>query len=75
MIVKVTRKRQVTIPKDVSDELGISEGDLLLVRVEEGKIILEKVGGLTELAGALNPGKKVSKLAEELDRERKKGGR
>ncbi len=64
MIVKVTRKRQITILKEVSDELGIEEGDLLSVRVEERKIILEKTGGLDELDGTLNPGRGISKLAD-----------
>lgn len=42
-IVKVTRKYQVTLPKEVREVLGIRVGDLLRVRVENGRIILEPV--------------------------------
>jgi len=39
--VKVTRKFQVTIPREVRELLGIRVGDVLRVRVEGGKIVLE----------------------------------
>ncbi|MEM0373301.1 MAG: AbrB/MazE/SpoVT family DNA-binding domain-containing protein [Sulfolobaceae archaeon] len=39
----VTRKYQVTIPKEVREALGIKVGDRLLVRVEDGKIIMEPI--------------------------------
>ena len=38
--VKVTRKYQVTIPRDVREELGIRIGDRILVEVEGDKIVL-----------------------------------
>jgi AbrB family looped-hinge helix DNA binding protein len=41
--VKVTRKGQVTIPLPIRKALGIKEGDILAVREEDGKIILEKI--------------------------------
>ncbi|HIE32918.1 MAG TPA: AbrB/MazE/SpoVT family DNA-binding domain-containing protein [Thermodesulfobacteriaceae bacterium] len=41
VVVKVTRKYQVTLPKEVREVLGIRVGDLLRVRVEGEKIILE----------------------------------
>jgi len=41
--VKVTRKGQVTIPMPIREALGIKEGDILTVREEDGKIILEKI--------------------------------
>lgn len=37
----VSPKRQIAIPKDVCKELNINEGDQLIVKVKEGKIILE----------------------------------
>ena len=40
--VKVTRNYQVTIPAEVRNKAGIKEGDLLEVRWEEGKIVMEK---------------------------------
>lgn len=41
-IVKVTRKGQITIPKDIRDQLSIKEGDYLIVSFEKDKIIIEK---------------------------------
>jgi len=40
-VVKVTRKFQVTIPKEIREALGIRVGDLLRVKVVGGRIILE----------------------------------
>ncbi len=39
--VKVKQKCQITIPAAVRREVGISEGDTLEARAENGKIILE----------------------------------
>ncbi len=39
----VTRKFQVTIPKEVREALGIRVGDRLLVKVVEGKIVMEPI--------------------------------
>jgi AbrB family looped-hinge helix DNA binding protein len=40
-ITKVTRKGQITIPIEIRKELDIREGDHLLVRKEDDKIILQ----------------------------------
>ena len=75
-VVKVTRKRQITLPKKICDKLGISPGDHVRVYVnEDNKVIVEKVLGISELAGFLNPGYTLKGLAEELDKERKYGER
>ncbi len=42
-MVKVTRKYQVTLPKEVRERLGIRIGDSLRVKVEDGKVVLEPV--------------------------------
>ncbi|MCX9013832.1 MAG: AbrB/MazE/SpoVT family DNA-binding domain-containing protein [Candidatus Methanoperedens sp.] len=39
---KVTRSAQITIPKKIRDELGISEGDSVDVYLEDDKIIIRK---------------------------------
>ena len=63
-IVKVTRKRQITLPKEACDRLGIAPGDYVKVYVNErGRIVVEKVIGIDELEGALNPGYQVKGLA------------
>lgn len=53
--VKVTRNRQVTIPSKISKETGITEGDRLMLRLEGGKIIMEKMRSLKDLAGVWGP--------------------
>ena len=41
--VTVTRHSQVTIPKEIREEVGTTEGDRLKMRVVEGnKIVIEK---------------------------------
>ncbi|UNQ73308.1 AbrB/MazE/SpoVT family DNA-binding domain-containing protein [Infirmifilum sp. NZ] len=42
MRVRVTRNFQVTIPAEIRRALGIREGDLLEVRLEGGRIVIEK---------------------------------
>jgi len=39
--VKVTRKYQITIPKDIRTKLGVKIGDSLLLREEEDRIVIE----------------------------------
>ncbi len=42
-MVKVTRKYQVTIPKEVRDELGIKLGDEIeFVKNEKGEFVIRK---------------------------------
>jgi AbrB family looped-hinge helix DNA binding protein len=40
-VVKVHKKGVVVIPKSIRDTLGIVEGTLLEVRIENNKIVLE----------------------------------
>jgi AbrB family looped-hinge helix DNA binding protein len=44
-IGSVTSKGQVTIPKDIRDELGLTEGDKIMFLIEGDKAILRKVTG------------------------------
>ena len=39
-ISKLGQRRQVVIPKDICDELGIQEGDFVEVASEKGKVII-----------------------------------
>ncbi len=43
--VVVTRKFQITIPKEVREALGIKVGDRLRVSVVDGRIVLEPIRG------------------------------
>jgi len=57
--VVVTRKFQVTIPKEVREALGIGIGDRLLIRVVNGKIVMEPIRGSNAL-------KRLSSIADRL---------
>lgn len=43
MEVKVARRFQVTIPQEVREKMGLSVGDVVEVRYDEGRIVIEKV--------------------------------
>lgn len=49
----VTSKGQVTIPKQVRDELGIAPGDRIVFRVEGGRASFAHTPALLDLAGAV----------------------
>ncbi len=74
VVVKVLRKRQVTIPKEIAEELDIREGDYLVMRVEGGRLVIEKLDPLDLLRGFLARGTERG-VAEELDRERRESER
>lgn len=48
----MTRKYQVTIPKEVRERIGVKVGDELLVSGKDRRIVLEKPVDLEDLAGA-----------------------
>ncbi|RLE94815.1 MAG: AbrB family transcriptional regulator [Thermoprotei archaeon] len=39
-LVKITRKYQITIPKEIREKLNLRVGDLLKVELEDDKIVL-----------------------------------
>lgn len=43
MIIELRKKSQVTIPKEIVDELNLQEGDHLEVSVKDGAVIIEPV--------------------------------
>lgn len=51
---KVTSKGQVTIPKEVREALGITEGDQIVFRVEEHRAMVAKTPNLLDLAGVVD---------------------
>ncbi|MGC8578175.1 MAG: AbrB/MazE/SpoVT family DNA-binding domain-containing protein [Thermoproteota archaeon] len=57
---KVTRKYQITIPKNVRKALGINIGDTLKIKIEGNKIILEPIKPILN-----NPVEYLSNLSKE----------
>jgi len=52
--IKISSKRQITIPVDIFNFLALNEGDRLIVNIDEGKIVMEKSQKvLDEIAGSL----------------------
>jgi len=43
MQARVARRYKITIPKEVRKKAGISVGDSVDIRYEEGKVVLEKL--------------------------------
>lgn len=41
--IKLSSKGQVVIPKEIREKLGLKKGDVLSVRLEEDRIILEPI--------------------------------
>lgn len=52
--VVVTRKFQVTVPKEARETVGIKIGDRLLVEVVDDKIVLRPIKGFDALARLSN---------------------
>jgi len=67
-LVKVTRKGQVTISKSIREALGIREGDLVEVSLEEGRVVLSKPG-VPEPGEPVGP-EEYERIVEELERVR-----
>jgi len=51
---KVTTKGQITIPKEVREQLGIGAGDQVVFRVEEHRAVLAKTANLLDLSGVVD---------------------
>ncbi len=67
-LTKVTRNYQITIPSEVRKKLGINVGDVLIVEVENGKIVLKK----SDLELPMLPGGK-GLTVEEIEKKILKG--
>lgn len=75
--IKLTSKGQITLPKEVRKRLSIETGNYLIVKVEDGKIILEPqrqeddISLICEYAATYGTGKnnldKVRKITSKLD--------
>lgn len=65
---KMTRKGQVTIPKEVRDKLSLKESDNLEVKVVDNMIIMERLEPFGSLKGSLKiPDKYKKKTWKEIE--------
>ncbi|MBM3705593.1 MAG: AbrB/MazE/SpoVT family DNA-binding domain-containing protein [Actinobacteria bacterium] len=65
---KITRKGQVTIPKEAREKLSLSESDYLDVKVIGNTIVMEKLESFESLKGSLTiPSKYRQKTLEEIE--------
>jgi AbrB family looped-hinge helix DNA binding protein len=75
-IVKLSAKGQIVIPAWLRKELGLSEGDKLLIERKQEEVILKpvvklsKLRGIDKLEGA---SEEIEKIREEWDEEFEKG--
>lgn len=42
-IGKISKKGQIVIPKEIRDKFGIKPGDIIIFRIKDDKVILEKI--------------------------------
>jgi len=68
--VKVTRKGQTTIPAEIREQLGIKEGDDLVVEAVDESVVFKRVPKLLDLAGVFAGHADVEKLKKEIDKMR-----
>jgi AbrB family looped-hinge helix DNA binding protein len=69
-ISKLGQRRQVVIPKDICDELGLEEGDFVEVTSAEGHVVI-KPKKLVDAADVLTP--EEEKIVRKGEAELKKG--
>lgn len=68
-VIKVHKKGLIVLPKSIREELGIDEGTLLEVTIEEGKIVLKPLD-LWDRVWGCGKGRGSAEEAElELDKE------
>jgi len=59
---KITRKGQVTIPKEIRDMLALKESDNLEVRIEGNSVVMEKLETFESLRGSVKMPEKYKNM-------------
>lgn len=62
----VTRKGQITVPKEARDVLGLREGDRVNVILRDGRVEIERAGGVIAKTAGIFNGRAAPMTAEEL---------
>jgi len=60
---KITRKGQVTIPKEIREKLSLKESDILSVSEKNNMIIMQKLTPFLELKGSVKVPDEVKNLS------------
>ena len=60
---KITRKGQVTIPKEIRDILSLKESDILIVSNENNKVVMEKMSPFLKLKGSVKVPEEIKNLS------------
>ncbi len=62
-LATITSKRQLTIPSNIFKEIGLKEGEKVLIGLDEGRIYIEPARDLIEnLAGSVSLPKRFKDL-------------
>jgi AbrB family looped-hinge helix DNA binding protein len=64
-VIRIGKKYAVYLPRKLVDELHLKEGDVLLVKVEEGKLLLKPIRRTVEFWSRIKP-EEVEEVGEEL---------
>ncbi|MHB1375918.1 MAG: AbrB/MazE/SpoVT family DNA-binding domain-containing protein [Candidatus Humimicrobiaceae bacterium] len=62
---KITRKGQVTIPKEIRDRLALKESDNLQVSIEGNSVVMEKLETFESLRGSVKMPQKYKNMSWE----------
>jgi len=66
-VIRVGKKGAIYLPRSVMRELGVREGDMAVLRVEEGRVILEFIQDPLSLALSIEPWAETT--VEEFEKE------
>jgi antitoxin PrlF len=66
--VKVTRKGQTTIPIEIREQLGIKEGDELMVEANSQSVVFKKIPRIEDCVGMFAGHANVAELKKEIDK-------
>jgi AbrB family looped-hinge helix DNA binding protein len=64
-VIQIGKKYAVYLPRKLVDELDLKEGDVLLVKVEGGKLLLKPIRRTVEFWSKIKP-EEVEEVGEEL---------
>ncbi|OHE54630.1 MAG: hypothetical protein A3K61_02600 [Thaumarchaeota archaeon RBG_16_49_8] len=69
-VVKVTRRGQTTIPKELREKYGIKEGDDLMIEDIDGRLVIRRVPKLQDLAGTDSDSDEAEAVKKEVEKMR-----